>query len=166
MKFKIQISKKHTFFLLSTLILIVLSPYATTILFKSSMYDIIPPTILQFVLMTITGKFSLVILPAAYLLMSLICQKKHFPVVLFTVVTIFLVMNTYYFFTAWPYGIKYQGAVYTVLMTLINSLSFFLTYLFIWLYKKEKKVIFIYLANFLFMLTLTFLAFPWFGESI
>lgn len=157
---------KKTFLLLSTLILIVLSPYMNMVVLKNGIYDIVQPTLGQFSLLIFTGKFSLVILPTCYLVMSLLSKKKYYPISFGFIVTVVALTNTYFFIHAWSYGLQYQGLIYTIFIAFLNFICFFLVYTLLYQYKKGNKFIFIYIANFLLMLILTFVAFPWLGESI
>lgn len=154
------------FITVTTFLLVALSPYVGMVLFGEYVFNVIPPTLAQFMLLMLIGKFSSVLLPACYIVMSILSKKKYYPAGLLSMVTLFFVLDICFFIMMWPYGIKGQGETYTVLFSLLNLFCFYLIYNLVSQYKKEKKRIFIYLANFLFMLTLTLVAFPWIGESL
>jgi hypothetical protein len=126
------------FITVTTFLLVVLSPYVGMVIFGEYVFNVIPPTLAKFMLLMLIGKFSSVPLPACYVVMSILSQKKYYPAGLLSMVTLFFVLDIWFFIMMWLYGIKGQGETYTVLFSLLNLFCFYLIYNLVSQYKKEN----------------------------
>ena len=121
---------------------------------------------LQIGLAFLCGASSGFILPGLFILFSVFSNKKKYPWLFLIFALIISILNTWFLYIAWPYGLQFQGKSYTIHIIIYNALSIISIFSLVMTGVKYKKIVLLDVATFLFFIFLAFLAFPHLGESI
>jgi len=141
-----------------------IDPFAD--IFDKAMGHIFPASLPLFYMMFFLLSYSIFVIPMFFCLLSLFSRKKNYSYFFIALISIFMIMDFTWIIHYWSYGLEYQGKCYTIIVTIANSIFFFVLYSLLFIFKKTKKNQWIHSANFLLCLMLIFLMFPWLGESI
>ena len=133
-------------------------------IFHFSLFEII--NIFQFVLAITFGEYSILILPTMFIILSLFYAKKWYPVFLSILSGITAILSAIWICISLSHGIEYQGMSWVLFICLLDIGLFSGIFYLIKLSNKYKKKHYLYFATLIFFITLSLVAFPWFGEYI
>lgn len=132
-----------------------------------TMSPLVPmPFYLIFLALFMSYGFILV-LPLIYIIeFKLLYNKRNFGKIVLVKALIFAILNIYYIWASWEYGIAYQGELHTIIVTIENAICFLCLIILAYLavLKNLKKLQ--YFANLFLFLLLSWCAFPYLGEMI
>lgn len=165
-----EVSKTKIYWMvIGSILLYVFSPYVLIeklpILDHPSIYN--PISILLFVGLIGTafiGIGSILLLPFLYIALSWLIGHRNHLRVLFSIITLLMLLDLSWFIVGWPTGMWQQK--HLTIIAIENILCFLTFYTLIFLGNRYKNTHLIHLATLLFFFSLYLVMFPWVGESI
>lgn len=167
------IIKKITI-ILGSLFLFLISPYVSAVFpfiphikIPSVIANIAFPGNVTMILMPLLLKDgAFFFIPGCFVILSLFFYKKNYIHFFTGLVSILMMFDIAWIKISWHSGVLYQNIKFVTIVTAENGLCFFIIFLLIAAFYKWREVSFLYFSALFLCLTLTFFAFPWFGESI
>ena len=104
------------------------------------------------------------LIPVLFLFLLRYRKKKNYIHFFAGLVSMLALLDAYWIASLWGGGLQYLGESATKKVAFGNIICFLLLYVFIGLCYKWRNFYLLYSAAMLLCLTLTFVAFPWFGE--
>ncbi len=95
---------------------------------------------------------------------SLIRNRKNFGTFILILAIFFSVLDIWYFYGAWEFGVEYQGYTYTKIVAIGNMVGFASLVILSYLGVKTKSRTLQHSANLFLFLLLSWYAFPYLGE--
>lgn len=125
----------------------------------------VPMPIYLVILAWVATPLTLFLTPALYLLSTKLSGKsKYFSIITISMIVIFAILNLWYFYGSYSYGIKYQGLEHTQIVFIENIVGFGVALLLAAWSHFRKSQAGTYAANLIFFILLSWCAFPYLGE--
>lgn len=144
---------------------VLLSGVSSLIFSMGSMNIWIPCPLYLVVLAWISFFLAPVFTPILYLInIKLSSKSKYFPIITIFLIILFSVLNLWYFYGGWSYGVNYQGLEHTQIVAIENIVGFGIaSFLSIWSHFRKSQMG-TYAANLITFILLSWCAFPYLGE--